>query len=253
MGSGSDVIELQHTLYTSRNPTRRWLHASRRDIIKDQIQRCALQGDSGRALEVGFGSGVYLPTLAQCFDQVVGADVEPAYFDHCKPLTLNFQNMTLVKDDITSTNLPPSSFDVVLCTEVVEHICNSAMALANMHNLLKPGGTLILSTPQPYSPLEIAGKVAFLPGIIDIVRLIYQEPILETGHINLMSSQKVIDQLSRAGFTIRDSFKSGMYVPLLAEFGRDWGLHLEKWLEGRLNRGPLDWLLWTQYYIADAL
>ena len=252
MSSHADIIDLQRTLYTSRNPTRRWLHISRRDIIIDAVRRCALRGVRGRALEVGFGSGVYLSTLAEHFEQVVGSDVESTYFDHSKSLALNYPNVSLVSDDITRTKLPRSSFDVVLCTEVVEHIPDSAIALANMHDLLKPGGTLVLSTPQPYCPLEIVAKIAFLPGIINMVRLIYQEPILETGHINLLSSRNVIGQLERAGFTIRESFKSGMYVPLVAEFTGQRGLQLEKWLEEKLKRGPLDWLLWTQYYVADA-
>lgn len=252
MSSDAEIIDLQRTLYTSRNPTRRWLHTSRRDVIIDALRRCALRGVRGQALEVGFGSGVYLSTLAEHFDRVVGSDVELTYFDHAKPLALNYPNVSLVCDDITHTKLPRSSFDVVLCTEVVEHIPDSTVALTNMHDLLKPGGTLVLSTPQPYCPLEIAAKIAFLPGIINLVRLIYQEPILETGHRNLMSSQEVVGQLERAGFTIRESFKSGMYLPFIAEFADQRGLQLEKWLEGKLKRGPLDWLLWTQYYIADA-
>jgi 2-polyprenyl-3-methyl-5-hydroxy-6-metoxy-1,4-benzoquinol methylase len=252
MSSGADIFDLQRSLYTSRNPTRRWLHTSRRDIIIDALRRCALRGVRGQALEVGFGSGVYLSTLAEQFEQVVASDVEVTYFDHSKPLAVNYPNVSLVYDDITHSKLPRSSFDVVLCTEVVEHLPDSTVALANMHELLKPGGTLVLSTPQPYCPLEIAAKIAFLPGIINLVRLMYQEPILETGHINLMSSQKVVGQLERAGFTIRESFKSGMYVPFIAEFADQRGLQLEKWLEGKLRRGPLDWLLWTQYYIADA-
>jgi 2-polyprenyl-3-methyl-5-hydroxy-6-metoxy-1,4-benzoquinol methylase len=252
MSSDAEIIDLQRTLYTSRNPTRRWLHTSRRDIIIDVLRRCALRGVRRQALEVGFGSGVYLSTLAEHFEQVVASDVELTYFDRSKPLALNYPNVSLVYDDITHTKLPRSSFDVVLCTEVVEHIPDSTVALANMHDLLKPEGMLVLSTPQPYCPLEIAAKIAFLPGIINMVRLIYQEPILETGHINLMSSQKVVGQLERAGFTIRESFKSGMYVPFIAEFADQRGLQLEKWLEGKLRRGPLDWLLWTQYYIADA-
>ena len=50
--------------------------------------------------------------------------------------------------------------------------------------------------------MELVAKVAFLPGIIQLVRLIYREPILETGHINLMTSHKVVNQLKGAGFRV---------------------------------------------------
>jgi len=112
---------------------------------------------------------------------------------------------------------------LILCTEVVEHLADSRAALAGIGRLLRPGGVLILSTPQPYSPLELASKVAFLPGIIQLVRLIYREPILDAGHINLMSSRKLEKQLLELGFHIVERHKSGLYLPLVAEFGGNMG------------------------------
>jgi len=251
MSTELELVELQRTLYTSSNPTRRWLHCTRRDWIIDALYRTA-DNRHQRAIEVGPGSGVYVPILAKLYDEVVALDIEQAYLNHVRHLTSIHQNLELKVDDITASKLPDAIFDLVLCTEVVEHIQNSPSALKEMHRLLRPGGTLILSTPQCYSPLELTAKVAFLPGIIDLVRLIYQEPILETGHINLMTSQQVRQQLERAGFTILESYKSGMYLPLVAEFLGTTGLKFEQWLESKLRDSVFDGLLWTQYYVAVA-
>lgn len=73
----------------------------------------------------------------------------------------------------------------------------------------------MLSTPQRYSPLELAAKIAFLPGIIKLVRRIYREPILETGHINLMTASTVRRQLSKAGFDVEEHHQSGLYLPMI--------------------------------------
>ena len=247
----NELIELQQTLYTSRNPTRRWLHCTRRDWIIDALRRTV--GDRHRrAIEVGPGSGIYVPILAQLYDEVVALDIEQVYLNHVSHLTGIHQNLVLKIDDITASSLPSETFDLVLCTEVVEHIPDSLSALREMHRLLRPGGTLVLSTPQRYSPLEVTAKIAFLPGVINLVRFIYQEPILETGHINLMTAGQVTRQLEQAGFHIQESYKSGMYIPLVAEFFGDAGVRLERWLESKLRGGPLDGLLWTQYYIAKA-
>ena len=251
MSSARKLVELQQTLYASKNPTRRWLHCARRDWICNAIQRHG-KAPHGRALEIGPGSGLYLPLLANRFHEVIAADIEAAYLDHANTLLDAHPNLRPVVDDVTRSALPERSFDLILCTEVVEHIVDSSRAIAEMHRLLKPGGCLILSTPQRYSPLELAAKVAFLPGIIDVVRMIYREPILETGHINLMTAAQVTAQLGRAGFKIRESHKSGVYLPFLAEFAGETGLRLEQWLEQRLRDSPLDWLLWTQYYVAEA-
>ena len=182
----------------------------------------------------------------------MASDLEAFYLEHAQSLTAKYRNLTFQVDDICKSKLPERSFDLVLCSEVIEHLRDSAGALAQMHRLLNPGGTLILSTPQRYSLLELAAKIAFLPGVINLVRLVYQESILETGHINLLTEREVTRQLKQAGFRVRRTFKSGCYLPLVAEFMGETGLRLEKRLERTLRRGVLDSLLWTQYYVAEA-
>ncbi len=248
----SELLALQETLYTSRNPTRRWLHLTRRDRVEDLVRRAAAAGPSARALEVGPGSGVYLPLLAGLFDEVLAADVEPSFLEQVDRLRESHRNLVPVADDITDTGIEPESCDLVLCSEVIEHISSSERALEGIRRVLRPGGHLVLSTPQPFSPLEVASRVAFLPGVIDVVRRVYREPILPTGHVNLMRAAELRRQMSAAGFRIAESFKTGVYLPLVAEFGGRRGLRFEQWLERRLDGGPLDGLLWTQYYLAEA-
>jgi ubiquinone/menaquinone biosynthesis C-methylase UbiE len=247
---GSELFELQQTLYTSRNPTRRWLHNTRRDWIVSTIRRLVTHG--GVAIEIGPGSGVYLPVLAEVCDEVVGADIEDAYLSRLRPLEQSVPGLRLVRDDITRSSFADNSFDVVLCTEVVEHIKDSRAALAEMRRILKPGGLLILSTPQRYSPLEVFSKMAFLPGVIDVVRRIYKEAIRDTEHINLMTRSVLRTQLRDAGFTLRERHTGGVYIPIVAEFLGDRALRFERAIEPRLRGSRLEWLLWTQYEIATV-
>jgi SAM-dependent methyltransferase len=251
VSSNEELLALQRALYESRNPTRRWLHCTRRDWIAGRMTRLAADGRRA-VLEVGPGSGVYVPLLARLFERVTVTDVHDAYLDAARLLAANHPNVAVVQDDIRRSALPAASFDVVLCTEVIEHVVESRAALAGMRRLLRPGGVLVLSTPQRYSPLEVCSRIAFLPGVIDVVRRVYREPILPTGHVNLMTAVEARRQLREAGFEIRESHKSGLYVPVLAEAGGESGRRLAAWLERRLSEGPLDWLLWTQYYVAVA-
>lgn len=251
MPANSDLVDLQTTLYMSKNPTRRWLHCTRRDWIIAALKLSSAKSN-GKALEVGPGSGVYLPSLAQLFDEVVASDVQPAFLDHARHLITNYPNLSLVIDDITMSYFPNNTFDLILCTEVIEHIPDSKAALREMHRIIKSGGTLILSTPQRYSPLELVAKIAFLPGVIKLVRLVYGEPVLETGHVNLMTSRTITRQLEAAGFIIKEHYKSGLYLPIVAEFTGSVGLKCEQWLESCLRGGPLAGLLWTQYYVTEA-
>jgi len=253
MATEQELVDLQETLYSSKNPTRRWLHCTRRDWIFDALKRQAKkQKETMSALEIGPGSGIYLPVLANLYQKVYVADIEEAYLNKARILQKDLPNLLLHVDDITNSQLPEKHFDLILSTEVVEHISNSSAAIEQMHKLLKPGGILILSTPQRYSPLELAAKIAFMPGIIQIVRMIYREPILESGHINLMTERQVTSQITKAGFTIEQLYKSGMYIPLVSEFMGTTGLEIEQFLEKKLEKSMFDWVLWTQYYIARA-
>lgn len=49
--------------------------------------------------------------------------------------------------DITSIPEPDASFDVILCSEVFEHLPDPLKALDEFARLLKPGGKLILTAP----------------------------------------------------------------------------------------------------------
>jgi 2-polyprenyl-3-methyl-5-hydroxy-6-metoxy-1,4-benzoquinol methylase len=251
METKSELLPLLETLYESSNPTRRWLHCSRRDWIVGQLRACARERP-GRAIEIGFGAGVYLPALAESFTEAMAIDLDQAHLDHARSIAAKYPNLGLIRDDILDSGLPAHSFSVALCSEVIEHIPGTARVLAGIHRLLEPGGILLLSTPQRGSLMEMAAKIAFLPGIVQIVRRIYGEAVFDMEHTNLMTARETERQLSRAGFRIRARHKSGMYLPLVAEFGGEHGRVFEEWLERRVRGHALDSLLWTQYYVAEA-
>jgi SAM-dependent methyltransferase len=250
MATDTELTLLLETLYASKNPTRRWLHRTRRDWIVAQLRERA-QAGARRALEVGFGAGVYLDTLAELFAEAAATDVAEGNLRHAAAIAARHPNLTLLRDDILASALPERAFDVILCSEVIEHFPDSAGALAAMRRLIAPQGRLILSTPQRYSLLEIACRIALAPGVIKLVRRIYGEAVFETGHVNLLSARAVTEQIASAGFRVRERFSSGMYLPVVAEFGGERGLRLERWLEKRTRGGRMDWMLWTQYYVAE--
>lgn len=92
----------------------------------------------------------------------VGAGTCPflSYFSHCEYKTHDFQKYEGVKlgggtqygeidftGDITDIPVPEGSFDVVLCTEVLEHVPHPVDALKEMARILVPGGRLLLTAP----------------------------------------------------------------------------------------------------------
>ena len=52
-----------------------------------------------------------------------------------------------IVSDITLIPMPDESYDVILCSEVLEHVPHPDIAIKEMARLLKPGGKLIVTAP----------------------------------------------------------------------------------------------------------
>lgn len=241
-------VTLQRTLYASRNPTRRYLHRSRRDWVLSQLR--SLPAVAGRRiLEIGPGSGVYLPALTEAGETVVALDREEAYLQAARQLPDEHGvAVYFVQGDLRAPPLAPGSVDVILCSEVIEHVPHSPDLLSALAGLLSRDGVLILTTPQPWSPIELLGRIAFLPGIVHLLRWIYREPIEPTGHINLLSRARLEAQIDAAGLEVVGRDVMGLYLPVVGEFGGErgarWLAGLDRWMRG----SPFEALLWTQCY-----
>ncbi|GJD63092.1 class I SAM-dependent methyltransferase [Methylobacterium frigidaeris] len=102
--------------------------------------RVELSKASGIVLDVGCGAQVFrslLPPAAR----YRGIDTRDALdrFGYAVPDTEYFEG--------TDWNVPPESVDVVLCTEVLEHIETPAPFVDNLFRCLRPGGRLVITVP----------------------------------------------------------------------------------------------------------
>lgn len=248
----SDPLAHQDTLYRSSNPTRRRLHRQRRNLIIRLLRDCGPGRTADRpGLEVGPGSCTYLPTLLELCSQVTAADIEPAFLTRAQTIAEREPRLTATLDDLGRSALPAGHFSLILCSEVIEHIADSQPALTSLTRLLRPGGRLVLSTPQRWSAMEICARLALAPGVISLARLVYGESVEPTGHINLLTVTRLERQFATAGLRIVHRELCGCYLPLVAEFGGRCGA---RWLARReswLARSRLSWLLWTQAYVLE--
>jgi len=245
----NDLIVLQETLYRSTNYTRKRLHNDRLLWVSNAINRFSDNLPSSVGVEYGPGSGIYLPLLSNKLLTVIASDSESLYLERIKCLYGDIPNLSLCNDDIQNSSIKDCSVGLVLCTEVLEHIQDPELALKTLYRILKPGGIAIVTTPQRYSIIELSCKIAFLPILIDIVRKIYNEPILQTGHISLQSFSSMNSMINTCGFDIIEHNKFGLYIPLLCEFGGRYGGRIVEFLEEKLSFTRFSNLFWTQAYV----
>lgn len=96
-----------------------------------------------RVLDVGAGSCPYRRVFAHCqyethdFRQLDAS----ALFEGIGYGAIDYVS------DITAIPVGNGTYDAVLCTEVLEHVPDPAMAVMEFARILKPGGRLILTAP----------------------------------------------------------------------------------------------------------
>ncbi len=69
----------------------------------------------------------------------------------------------LIHDISQGIPFPSGSYDFVFCLEVLEHVPNPFGTLSEIHRVLKPGGVLIVSVPNPYHFKEIIWHLFRIP------------------------------------------------------------------------------------------
>ncbi len=244
---GQSDIDFQKNLYHNPNPTRCWLHNSRREWVMSAIDRYTPAGNE-KVLEIGVGCGVFTKHLSQRGCRVFAVDINQDFLDAVKKLP----GVVTSYHDATE-GLLQNAFQVAVCTEVIEHVPRerSLLLLKGIYGGLKPGGVLILSTPQAFSTMELAARCLRIKPMLALARRIYGT-VDELGHINLLTRWGLKRQIAMAGFRIIEENRIGLYVPLLAEAGGGAGLRAARFLAAALRHVPLlSGLLWTQCYVLQ--
>jgi SAM-dependent methyltransferase len=131
-------------------------------------------------LEAGCGEGYGADRMARVAHTVVGVDYDAATIAHAgraypavRPLRANLVHLPLADGAI----------EVVSCLQVIEHLWDQPAFLAECRRVLRPAGTLLLTTPN---------RLTFSPGNAT------QNPF----HTRELSPAELTGLLGEAGFAI---------------------------------------------------
>ena len=106
-------------------------------------------GNKGRILDFGCGTIRSLHTLsAQGFSEVVGCDYFPEREDFSAVAASAQPNVQLVHLSGSTLPFPDAHFDCVASLCVLEHVIDIEAALAELHRVLKPGGSFVIVGPN---------------------------------------------------------------------------------------------------------
>ncbi len=166
-----------------------------------------------RVLEIGSGIGNLTRALVQGRDRYVATDINPEHLSRLASRFPHRPNLEVHHCDLTcAADFEPfaNSMDTVICLNVLEHVEDDALGLANIYSILDHGGRALVLVPE--------GQSVF--GTIDVA----------LGHFRRYSEDELKRKMEAAGF----------HVERIVRFNRV--SRLPWYVSGRiLKRTSLDW------------
>jgi SAM-dependent methyltransferase len=160
-----------------------------------------------RALDLGCGDGMTaLAAVDACSArgsrlQVVGLDWSSMAIRQARR-----NGFSVARSSVEAPGLPiaNASVDVVLMSEMIEHLIDTDTALAEAHRVLVPGGSFVCSTPNLaawYNRVLLA--VGVQPAFTEVsLNGIYGRPGQEVvGHLRIFTRRALVELLGAKGFT----------------------------------------------------
>jgi|Deesub1362A_J573_1020465.scaffolds.fasta_scaffold02590_7 methionine biosynthesis protein MetW len=161
---------------------------------------CVPKDGDLRILDLGCGTGLNSTALCRQGHRVVGVDISrEAMVQYCR------RGFTgLVMDLEQGLAFTSQSFDLVFCSEVLEHLVSPGDLLREVFRVLRPGGRLVLSVPN--SAFWIYRLAALAGRTLSEV----QHPM----HLRFFSLRGLVGLLRQAGLRVEEIMGRNMYLLL---------------------------------------
>ena len=214
-------------------------------FVRDYSERAEKSIRELQILDAGCGYGAYACVLATLGCRVTGIDMNQEMIQTAEKRAAGFgiQTIEFFRGDSSGflEKAPPSSYDIILALDTLEHMENCRLFLDRAHRALVPGGNFLIIVPNGNSFIE----VVYHPFADWIHRHVLGEEFPEGAvHVQRIALEKLKKMLTGAGFTVRSvhhTYASGIFglLFLLGGFrGRcaDLNLrivdHLPSWIAG---------------------
>lgn len=150
-------------------------------------------------LDVGCGDGRILYEIGALGAWALGIDLSLTGLSHARR---HIPEAYLVAADARALPLPNEFCHAVVCADLIEHLVTPELLLHEIHRVLQPGGSLILSTPNRLSLAKLVRGAR------------WREVVSDKRHFREFSLGELARMLRDQGFTLGALRGLGLSFPL---------------------------------------
>jgi ubiquinone/menaquinone biosynthesis C-methylase UbiE len=158
---------------------------SKRNIARFVLKTIGFQSGGKQILDIGFGFGL-ITFMFDKTDSIAGIEIAQSAIDYAtrRAAELGYHNARFLRYD-GEGNIPLSdgTFDLIICSHVLEHVPDDHFLLKEMKRMLKPGGVVLLNVP------------------------VNEEHFPDPRHMRKYTERGFLDELQMEGFTPVFSFR----------------------------------------------
>jgi len=148
-------VNPEEYLSLSRVEDRHWFYQAKREIARYWLNRCGPVKPDSLLVDCGAGTGRFAEEMSS-FCNVLAID------DHAESLEIAQSKLGaehVRSGSCTSLPLPDQSADFVTALDVLEHVCDDSIAVAEIARILKNNGVAVITVPalsQLWSDWDVA-------------------------------------------------------------------------------------------------
>lgn len=129
----------------------RMVDVKRLHFIRQQVEHLPIRST---ILDVGCGNGIISRYLGGLGFQVLGIDISDKAINQARRLNM-WEHVRFEVMHAEHLSLEGAQFDVIICSEVLEHLDHPHILLKQLRKLLRDTGKLIVTVPNGYGPREL--------------------------------------------------------------------------------------------------
>jgi SAM-dependent methyltransferase len=174
-----------------------------------------------RVLDDGCGIGAYVERLRPLAREVWGLDFER---ERVREAARRLGPQRLLVGAGEALPFPDASFDLVLSSEVIEHVRDDRLAVAEMARVLRPGGRAVIFCPNRWYPVEQHGvywRGSYRFGNVPLVNYL-PDPLRDrlAPHVRTYTRRRLLELLDGLPVEVVAHRRIyGGYDNLVARFG----------------------------------